>query len=447
MDLLWLAHREGDHPRLTAAAVANNRGWYSSTSEIDHERVAVIEAALAGHAPDDRHSQAQLLAAWAVENVRDPALRNEAIARSEKGFAMARELAAETGDELLLAHQIAHRFSVLYASFSDPHECLALSERLYALAHRRGDPGIRLNAAIALAQAALLLGDFPASDRALDDAAQLAERLRHPARTWLARSWQATRAAVRGDLDGAEALALESLQIGLDTTQPDALTWFAGQIFVFRAMAGRLAEVLDSVEEQVAAHAAAIPAWRAAYAYALAEAGRHGEARAIVAEFAERECAQLPRDMLWLHGMAYLAMASSVLGDASSELGNAGSARALYPILAPFAGMVANNGTIDAGPVDLHLGTLARVCGELPAAATHLAAAADLCQRAGAPLWLERVREQQRRLVADAGGGQPGPAAGEGGPEPLRAGEVHADVRVPRQELLERDAPLQPREV
>ena len=43
-------------------------------------------------------------------------------------------------------------------------------------------------AAIAMAQVTLLLGDFAASDRALADAAGLAESLHHLARAWLARS-------------------------------------------------------------------------------------------------------------------------------------------------------------------------------------------------------------------------------------------------------------------
>lgn len=374
-----LAIELDDRHRLTAATLANSRGWWSRTAEVDHERVAMIEAALNGCDEDDVGSRVQLIAAWALENVRDPNERDRSIERSAQAVA----LAEDGGDDGLLALALSHRFAVVYASFADPQDCVALSRRLLEIARRRRDPGLRLSATIGLAQSAMTVGEPDVVDRCLAEAHALAQELDHPARRWLVQGWRAMRVAMRGDLDEAEALVLATFELGTRTDQPDAATWFAGQIFTLRYLAGRLDELIDEIEAQVASQSAGIPAWRAAYALALTEAGRGDEAGAILDEFVARGFAQLPVDMLWLHGMSYLC-------GVAEALDRPDAARPLYEALAPYAGLFAHNGTIDAGPVDLHLGAMARLSGDLDVADRHLEAAADLCRRMDAPVWLAR---------------------------------------------------------
>ena len=105
----------------------------------------------------------------------------------------------------------------------------------------------------------------------------------------------------------------------------------------------------------------------------------------MLEEFAEQGFAQLPTDLLWLHGMSYLCGVCHALG--RSDL-----APALYRTLAPYAGLVAHNGTIDAGPVDLHLARMARLAGWPDVAEKHRDAAVQLCRRIDAPLWLAQAR-------------------------------------------------------
>lgn len=376
-----LALQAGDTSRLTAAAVANSRGWWSSTAAIDHERIFVIEAALDSCHPDATALRCQLLAQWALENVRDPDQRDTAIRRSTEALA----LAEASGNEELLAVTLSHHYTVTYATFSDPQGCVDLNERIFELARRRADPGLRLNATIGLAQSAGTLGEFTVSDRALEQALELSEILHQPSRLWMTRTWQAMRSATRGDIEGAEALATAAYELGAETGQPDAFTWFAGQLFTFRMLEGRLHELIGEIEEHALDQAGGIPSWQAAYAVALTTVDRKDEAAKILDDFVSRDFAQLPVDMLWLHGMCYLCMVCDALGDPDA-------ARAVYATLAPHSGLVANNGTIDAGPVDLHLGVMARTIGDAQLAAEHLAAAEETCLRIGAPLWLERVR-------------------------------------------------------
>lgn len=376
-----LARHAGDGPRLAAAAIANSRGWWSSTAEIDHERIAVIEAALEGCQPDETVVRCQLLAAWALENVRDPDQREAAIRRSTEALA----LAEQSDDEELLAVTLSHHYAVTYATFSDPQGCIDLNERIFALARKRADPGLRLNATIGLAQSAATLGEFTVSDGALAQALELSEMLHEPSRLWMTRTWQAMRAATRGDVAHAEILATSAYELGVETGQPDAFTWFAGQLFTFRMLTGRLHELSTEIEEHALSAASGIPSWQAAYAVSLSTVDRKEEAAKILDEFVSRDFAQLPVDMLWLHGMCYLCMVCDEVGDPDA-------ARAVYATLAPHSGLVANNGTIDAGPVDLHLGIMARTLGDHHLAAEHLAAAEETCLRIDAPLWLERVR-------------------------------------------------------
>lgn len=394
-----LATELADAPRLTRAVLLNTRGWWSSTAEVDHERVAGIETALSVCDPDDLAVRARLLAAWSVENVRDPASRSKVLQYT----AQARELADRSKDPAAIATSLASRYSVTYALFEDPFAGVRLSQQLLEFAQARGDRRMRLSASICVSQANMRFGQFTIADRYLTQAVHLAEAIEHPPRLWLLRGWQAMRTAMRGRLDDAEKLAAENYEFGTRIEQADAGTWYAGQMFTFRLMQGRLPEILGEVDQQVAAVADTIPAWRAAAALALAQSGRREPATAILDGFAAGGFDQLPQDFLWLNAMNYLSMTCEVLG--RDDL-----APDLYRILVPYAGMVATNGTVDAGPVDLQLGSLALLFDEPELAEEHLSAAAGLCREIDAPVWLEPVEERR------AGRGDRGVAPGVGSP-------------------------------
>ena len=380
-----LAHLLADRDRIIAAVLANSRGWFSDASAIDHERVASIETALAMCGPADARVRAPLLAAWATENARDPGVRAEVLAASAESLRLAEEL----GEQSLLALALDRRYTVLYALFEQPAECLRLAERLMDHSRVSGDKATRLSASICLAQASMRFGGFHVADRYLHQAAQLAEVLERPAHRWLVAGWLASRTAMRGQVDRAEVLMRENLDLGLRSDQRDALTWFTGQLFTIRLLQGRLPEMLDDVTDQVVTAAEAIPAWRAAMAVVLANSGGRRDAEAVLEELAVDSFAALPRDIVWLNGMSYLSMVCETLERADI-------AENLYRALAPYSGMLATNGTIDSGPVDLRLGALARVIGNPVLARQHLRSAELMCRRIDARVWAD----QASRLIA-----------------------------------------------
>ena len=383
-----LANDIGDVDRLVRAAVTNNRGWYSSIAEVDRDRVAVLEAALA-MLPDSGYDAARsrLLSLWALENVRDPSRRQEALDSTSESLQVAEEL----GDEHLVGEVMCHRYAVLYATLADPVGTFDFAKKVDTFAHARIDRELQLSSAIAVAQSAMMLGDFTTADHALTRSEQLATELGHTSRGWMVRTWTATRVAMRGDVERGEVLAAEALEMGTNFRQADAFTWYAGQLFAFHHMTGRLGELVDAVEEQVTELHHQIPAWRAAYALTLTSAGRSTEARAIIDEFCAARFEQLPVDVLYLHGLTYLS-------DATVEMEYAEAAPDLYAALLPYAGMVANNATIDAGPVDLRLGGLAGLIGDRSAAQRHLRAAETFCHANDASAWLNHVARAQSRL-------------------------------------------------
>lgn len=386
-----LASQTGNVDRLVRAAVANNRGWYSNLTEVDRDRVSVVEAALAMLPKDaDRGyqpSRSRLLALWAMENVRDPARRDDVLTRSSESLRIAESI----GDHELVGEIMCHRFSVLYAAMADPITTFEFAVRLDDFARSRVDPDLQLKSAIAVAQSAMTVGDFISADHALERSQQLATALAHPQRLWLVRTWLATRTATRGDVEAAQAQASEALELGTSLDQPDAFTWFAGQLFVFHHMADQLPALIDAIEEQVDALTDQIPAWQAAYALALTTVERWDEAEAIIDRFRATGFAQLPVDVLYLQGLSYLA-------DATARLGYVAAAGDIYDALLPYEGLVATNSVIDAGPIDLRLGQLALLRGDQDAAQRHLRSARTFCRDHGTAGWHEHVMKAQAAL-------------------------------------------------
>ncbi|WP_198020191.1 BTAD domain-containing putative transcriptional regulator [Nocardioides sp. J54] len=379
-----LAAAADDLGLLTAAVVANSRGWYSDLGGVDAERLAMTEQALAA-APSEPANRALLLSSWAVESVRDHARAAEVLARSAEALAIGERV----GDGHLLAELLTAHYTVTHSRFADPRGCVDLSDRLLRLANELDDAGWRLNALVQRVQSHFQTGALRIVDEALPAGIALAIALRSPARHWMLTSWQAMSSLLHGRLDDAEAQLTEAVGLGSTTGQPDAMDWFLGQMFLLRWMGGRLDEIIAVVEDQADELAARLPVWRAGLAMARAETGDDAGATTLLdAMVADPE--DLPRDMLWLPGQCFWARAAVLSAHARA-------AAELYPALLPYAGLIAHNGTVDAGPVDVHLAHLADLLGDPQAADEHRSAAAQWCAAEDVPLWAARCDDPRGR--------------------------------------------------
>ena len=119
---------------------------------------------------------------------------------------------------------------------------------------------------------------FRCVEAQLEAFAEGAQRLRQPLYLWNAAMWRAMRALLDGHLGRADELASEALAAGLQGEGVTALRYYEIQLLAIRREQGRIGE-LESAARQLVAANPQLPAWRAALATLLCEAGGHDEAR------------------------------------------------------------------------------------------------------------------------------------------------------------------------
>ncbi len=389
LDAAALAQRLGDTPSLVAAALANNRGYHSSSGHIDTERVEVLEAALAAVGPDDGIERALLLAtvcaelAFSAEPARLQALFDEALA-----------IARRIGDPRTIV-EVTSRTRVAVGFPETARQRVEIDRESRRLADELDDPALIFHAAQALLWASAEIGDRDTVDRELATMHAIAEETGQATLRWLATYSAAMRAAMGGDPVESECLATEALEIGAGSGQPDAATFYGGQLVRVREMQGRFDELLPLLEDLVAENPG-LPVFRSVYAHACAESGRL-EVAARLLDDALSEGFDAPHDMQWSTATVLWAMTAV-------RAGHRAVAEVLSPMLAPFDSQVAFTGLTDIGPFAHYLGELAVLLGDLEAAQRHFDTALELEGRTGDPYMTALTRLGRARLLLERSG-------------------------------------------
>jgi tetratricopeptide (TPR) repeat protein len=142
-------------------------------------------------------------------------------------------------------------------------------------------------------------------------------------------------------------------------------------------------------------HSPGLTALRAALAAAYAQAGQLDLAAAEFRPLAADRFGQLRRDLAWTPTLCLLAVVCEALGDSDS-------AEPLYALLRPHSGHLALDGLVATcfGSVDVHLGKLAEIVGNLDVADAHYRAALELEARIDAPAYLAVTRASYARMLA-----------------------------------------------
>jgi hypothetical protein len=222
------------------------------------------------------------------------------------------------------------------------------------------------------------IGDIAGARADLERLDALAHALRDPLHLHFAVGWRCMFAQLDGRLEEAEALALKSYEMRQALETRDAEGVLAAQLFMIRRAQGRVAELLEAVEQAIAQFPA-LAAWRAGLPLVLIAAGEEERARA---ELARVELEAIPRDFFWLVAMSMLAEATAALHAPPG---------ALYDLLLPYASRFVQIGYAACdGPVTRSLGLLAASRGDTTAAVAHFEAALRAC--AGAPALEARAR-------------------------------------------------------
>jgi predicted ATPase/class 3 adenylate cyclase len=388
LDAAALAQELGDADRLSRAVLANSRGYFSQAGAVDAERVAALEAAAEVLTDrDSRRAQVLALLADELHQSGDPArcmlLASEAI-----------EIARACDDPETLALTLGHASMAI--SFPDRvAECERTIDELLELAETLDDPSMSLRGAAASLVVGLFRGDRARVESSLATARTLAASVPEPVFAFQRLMAESCWALAQGELEPAEQWAIQMFESGTESGQPDAAAVFAAELFNARYGQGRTGELVEQLARR-AKRPNSVSISRAFAALALIESGREDEAR----ELAIAEDFQSVRwDWTWLLTIFLWADVCSHLGlDARSE--------ELYELLAPFAGLLAVCGTLVAGSVAWALGALATILGRYEHAEDHFAAAEEIEERFGAPLFLARTHVGWARALIGRGQGE-----------------------------------------
>ena len=176
---------------------------------------------------------------------------------------------------------------------------------------------------------------------------------------------------MRGEYDEAVVLADRALERGRQSHGLNGEQAWAGIMFIRAWDQGHLRDVIGVVDQasQAAPH---LPIWRVGLAACLASAGRHDEARPIVAELVTDAGLQHRLDSLWY-------AAAGLLAEVVRDLGDEARASILVQSMLPYSGriVVTGLGRASLGPVDRFIGVAAHAAGQIDLAEHHLVAAAD----------------------------------------------------------------------
>jgi class 3 adenylate cyclase len=352
-DTLLAAARQavdiGDTKRLVAAALANDRGYTSNSNATDTDKVDVLEMALDRLSADDP-DRALVLATLCSELVYGSSLeRLQALADE------ALVIAESSGDDATIV-RVLNQFILPSLVPSQLEQTLARTADALVRAERLGDPVLLFFAAHARATAVFLAGDIDEMDHCIEIMGSLAEQLDQPILSWTNTFHLSKRAQIAGDTDLAEQLATEALQIGTDCGQPDAASFFGGQLMVVCAQRGTLGELIPSIEQMVDEASAIAGVLTSVLAMAHAEADQTEDARHLLEEFAATDF-DVPMTAVWITAMFCYAEAAIRCGDPKY-------AGPLFDRLAPWAEQSVASGSVTAsGLVSHSLGGLATVLG------------------------------------------------------------------------------------
>jgi tetratricopeptide (TPR) repeat protein len=367
------AREAGLAEAMALAVVSSTRGFWNSLGEADDARVRLVEDALVQLDDGDGVLRSRLLATLAAELLYHPR-RLERFDIADASLAMARRL----GENVTTFDVMTHRF----LSTSVPErieDYWTDTAELLDLAARIGDPHREILAMMVRYFVGNLSGHL-VDARTLPVAAMTkAAELGQPMLRWLTGAMHAGLRIFEGQVEEAELIATEAFELGHAAGEADAFTWYGGHLTGVRMEQARLAEIIDLIGDFVAS-TPQLPVWSAAYAFALCELERFGEARIVFEQLAQNSFASIPYDQLWVATLCFAAEACRHVGDGVA-------ASQLYRLLAPWERLSATVTVFSIGSAARSLGVLAARLGDLDRALVHLARAVEDNARDRSPLW------------------------------------------------------------
>lgn len=371
------------------AALANSRGFSSRVGKIDLERVTAIERALELDDPPQPARHARLLAVLALELGFEPdhrrrwALADEAVA-----------LARKTGDPATLAAVLSNTFYAYWAPDTLAKRAEHVRE-LKALVPELQDPHLEVLARIWDTHVAIELGDFARAGAAVERVQAIAAQTRQPTHRWRATNTAGSLTCMRGELEAAERLVAQALQIAQEAGEADAAMFYGATIANIRLYQGRAADVIGLIE-QTAANYPGLPAWEAALGRAYCFIDRRTEAAELLARAAAKRFEHVRHDTARTSTLALYA-------DVAAQTGSVDAARMLSELLEPYADHFVWNGLVGYGHARMYLALLAATLGRHEQSDAEFAFACEFHHEHGLRVWEARSELGWAEALADRG--------------------------------------------
>ena len=324
------ARELGSAELMAEAALANFRGFWSTSGSVDEERVDELNAARRALGDDDSSATARILATTAVE-LGYGEDEQERVALADQALAMARRLdQPATLAYLLRSWDLVHRLPWYLEGR------VAVTAEHAVLAAQLGDPVEQFWAVNAGSVVALEQGD---ADRfaelvaqVLPAAAATGQRLLE----WIGGFVVVTGHLLRADWDQAEALMERTHELGIECGQPDADAVYASHLFEIRRGQGRLDELVELLVAMVEA-APDIEAFRPALGVTYCDLDRP-DGRDLFEQDVANGFARYRHNGLWLVSMAMNA-------EIAAYFDHVEAAGVLYDTLLPWRDQVVWTGT------------------------------------------------------------------------------------------------------
>jgi tetratricopeptide (TPR) repeat protein len=350
----------------------------SAAGITDNEVISALEAAIKLTDEEQFDRRATLLSllslelVWAGDQEKRKLLAEQAL-----------ELARKSGDERSVAFVLWRRFNPMAVPETLDQRTADMTE-MREIADRLSDPYLRFFAALYSCTEAFERGDRALLDAELSHLTKIADELKQPVPRWSALWIGTVEAFLDGRLERAEELAEEAAQVGSDSGQPDAITFYTGQLQQIRWAQDRLVELEDVFAQGVEDNPDLSP-YRAILALVYAQENRTDEARELLDPVAAGDFEEIPREMLWLTTVAHWA-------EVATEVGHTEAAAKLYELLGPWADQFPCISITTWMPTAHYLGLLAVTLGRREDADAHFARAIELAENFEAPLFVASTR-------------------------------------------------------
>jgi class 3 adenylate cyclase len=369
LDVARLAAEHGEVACLVRAVLANSRGITSIIGHVDKERLELIDTALEVVGSTPSGDRAELLALQAAELVFG-CEHDRWLGAADEAAA----IAARLDDVTVRARVGVRRFLTCLV----PDRITAMAAEgagVRALADATGDPQLRALSRGVWTFALMAAGQLGEARHQAAEAVRIADETGQPGLRSLAHSYYAATLDALGEHDEAARLTQAAFELGQEAAMPDAVNFYGARMWLHWTFEGQT-DVAAAVAAQAYAEYPRLVAWRGAEALALALGNPSGGGEKVAEALAR--VPDVPEDMFWLLTHAFFAAAQGF------GVENPATADAAYEILLPYRSLHAAYGIGYLGPLDMTLGVLCRVRGDLETARAHHEAAARTIEACGA---------------------------------------------------------------